>query len=130
MEVEKFRGMMASLVAAACVVGGGVGAVFVWYLSTTIQPPPDSTLIFGVFTGLIGTGGTYLFITDSASRASHASERSFSSGSASGSTLPEQVVGSAVTGTVTTTATTGANPEPEPIPGDVQPGDGQIVDGG
>lgn len=107
MEVEKFRGLMAALVAAACVVGGAIGASIVWYLSVTISPPPETTLIFGIFTGLIGTGGTYLFITDSASRASHATERGFTQGTTAGSTMPEQAPGT------TTTITT--PPEPEPV---------------
>lgn len=103
MEVEKFRGVMASVVAALAVVGGAVGAVYVWQISNTISPPPETTLIFGIFTGLIGTGSTYLFMSDSASRASHASERSFASGSASGAAAPEQIT--TVTPSSTTIAT-------------------------
>ena len=113
METEKFRGYVAALVAAIGVVGGALGAVYVWQFATGVNPPPDTTLIFGVFTGLIGSGTTFLFMADSASRASHAAERSFTSGSITGAQLPEQLTvdpGTTLTGSATTATQTGDAP--------------------
>src|SRR4051794_17455115 len=90
METERFRGFVASIVAALAVVGGAGGAIFVWLAANDVTPPRDLALIFGVMTGLIGSGSTFLFMADSASRASHAAERSFSSGSTAGAALPDQ----------------------------------------
>lgn len=90
MEVEKFRGYVAAIVAAAAVVGGAIGAAVVWIEATRITPTPETAFIMSVFTGLIGAGSTFLFMADSASRASHAAERSFTSGAITGAQLPEQ----------------------------------------
>ena len=92
MKAETFRGIVASLVAAVSVVGGAFGAYQVWTQSIAVNPTPETAGIFGVFTGLIAAGTTFLFVQESASRASHASERGFDAGTTAGSTLPEQVV--------------------------------------
>jgi hypothetical protein len=115
MPVEQFRGYVASLVAAIAVIGGAIGAAWAWYVAGTSGMSTDLALVLSVFTGLIGTGGTFLFMSDASSRASHASERSFATGSDSGKTLPEQVVAAvttetAVTDEATTTTTTSAPP--------------------
>lgn len=89
MNVESFRGYVASLVAAIAVIGGAVGAVYVWQTANTIDPPPETALIFGVFTGLIGAGTTFLFMADSASRASHAAERSSAVGASQALAIPQ-----------------------------------------
>lgn len=89
MNVESFRGYVASLVAAVAVVGGAIGAVYVWQIANTIDPPPETALIFGVFTGLIGAGTTFLFMADSASRASHAAERSSAVGASQALAIPQ-----------------------------------------
>lgn len=90
MEVEKFRGLVAAIVAAICVVGGAVGAAWAWYASSVGGMTTDLALILSVFTGLIGSGSTFLFVAEGASRASYAAERSFASGQYAGSQMPEQ----------------------------------------
>lgn len=90
MEVEKFRGYVAAVVAAACVIGGTAGAIFVWLAANDTTPPRELALIFGVMTSIIGSGSTFLFMADSAARAAHASERAFTSGSITGAQLPDQ----------------------------------------
>lgn len=89
MPVEQFRGYVASIVAALCVVGGGLAAVWLWSLPPT-DPPRDLALIYGIVGGLIGSGSTFLFVAEGASRATHAAERSFESGSVAGAALPDQ----------------------------------------
>jgi hypothetical protein len=115
MPVEQFRGYVAAVTAALCVIGGGAAAVYLWALPP-IDPPRELALIFGVIGTLIGSGTTFLFVAEGASRATHAAERSFANGSASGATLPEQISGTVTSGTVTTTATTTANPDEPPPP--------------
>lgn len=90
MQVEAFRGYVAAIVAALCVVGGGAALIYVWTLPPT-DPPRELSLIFGVIGGLIGSGTTFLFVAEGASRATHAAERSFSNGAIAGSAMPEQV---------------------------------------
>jgi hypothetical protein len=46
--------------------------------------PRDLAIIFGVFTGVIGVTGTFLFVQESASRASRASERANAAGVTTG----------------------------------------------
>jgi hypothetical protein len=46
--------------------------------------PRDLAIIFGVFTGVIGVTGTFLFVQESASRASRASERANAAGVVTG----------------------------------------------
>lgn len=89
MEVEKLRGYIAAIVAALCVIGGGAAAVYLWSLPPT-DPPRDLGLIFGVLGGLIGSGTTFLFVAEGASRATHAAERSFETGTAAGAAMPGQ----------------------------------------
>jgi hypothetical protein len=83
MEAEKVRGYLAAVVAAIAVIGGAIGAVFVWLHAADVQPPRDLALIIGVMTGLIGAGTTFLFMSDAGSRAAHASERATAAGVAS-----------------------------------------------
>jgi len=90
MEVEKFRGLVAAVVAAVCVIGGAAGAAWAWYASSVGGMTTDLALILSVFTGLIGSGSTFLFVAEGASRATYAAERSFASGSYAGSVMPEQ----------------------------------------
>lgn len=90
MPVENVRGYMAAFVAAAAVIGGAIGAVYVWQRAIGIDPPPDTTLIFGVFTGLIGSGSTFLFMSDAGARASHAAERAVTAGAVASSTASSQ----------------------------------------
>lgn len=87
---ETFRGIVASLTAAAAVLGGSWGAYQVWVTAVAVNPTPETAGIFGVFTGLIAAGTTFLFVQEAASRASHASERGFDAGTFSGARLPEQ----------------------------------------
>ena len=108
MAVEQFRGYVAAIVAALCVVGGGAALIYLWALPP-VDPPRELTLIYGLVGSLIGAGTTFLFVAEGSSRATHAAERSFTAGAASGSTLPEQIVGAPSSGTVTSTTTTAAN---------------------
>jgi hypothetical protein len=48
------------------------------------NPFSDLAIIFGVFTGVIGVTGTFLFVQESASRASRASERANAAGVVTG----------------------------------------------
>lgn len=77
--VENVRGYMAALVAGIAVIGGAIMAVYVWQHSLD-HPDADVTLIFGVCTGLIGSGTTFLFMSDAGSRAAHAAERAGTAG--------------------------------------------------
>lgn len=86
-ETEKVRGYLAAFVAAVAVVGGALGAVFVWLHSGDTNPPRDLAIILGVMTGLIGAGSTFLFMSDAGSRAAHASERANAAGAASQPTV-------------------------------------------
>lgn len=90
MAVEQFRGYVAALVAAVSVVGGAIGAAWAWHQSSIGGMTSDLALILAVFTGLIGSGTTFLFVAEGASRATHAAERSFEAGSYAGSTMPQQ----------------------------------------
>jgi hypothetical protein len=81
---------MAAIVAAFAVIGGAIGAVYVWQISAGMNPPPETTLIFGVFTGLIGTGSTFLFMSDAGSRAAHATERAATAGAVSANASAQQ----------------------------------------
>lgn len=83
MPVEQFRGYIAAIVAAVCVIGGGAALIYLWAL-----PPSgnDLTLIYGVLGGLIGSGTTFLFVAEGASRASYAAERGFAQGAEAAST--------------------------------------------
>lgn len=106
MPVEQFRGYVAAIVAALCVVGGGAALIYLWALPP-VDPPRELTLIYGLIGSLIGAGTTFLFVSEGASRATNAAERSFASGSASGASAPEQIT------TVTpdsTTIATGTSP--------------------
>ena len=113
MPVEQFRGYLAAIVAAVCVIGGAAGMVYLWALPP-IGPPRDLTLIYGVLGGLVGSGTTFLFVQEGASRATNAAERSFNSGASIGGTLPEQITGAAERGTITTSTATVPNP-PDPL---------------
>lgn len=115
MEVEKFRGYVAAIVAAIAVVGGAVGAVYVWLAANDVTPPRELALIFGVMTGLIGSGSTFLFMSDAGSRAAHAAERSFSSGTAAGSALPDQVATPLDPAVAQSGAVPGGPPTPGPL---------------
>ena len=104
MPVEQFRGYIAAIVAALAVIGGAIGAYLVWYNATFSGQTTVSTdvaLIMSVFTGLIAAGTTFLFVQESASRASNAAERSFTNGATTALTPPP-------TPTVTTNVTDGA----------------------
>lgn len=105
--VESFRGYTATIVAALCVLGGGAAALYLSQLPPT-EPPRELTIIFGIIGGLIGTGTTFLFLQDSSSRASHATERAMDQGVNAGAALPAQAPGT------TTTITTPSEP---PTPG-------------
>ena len=124
MNVESFRGYVASLVAAVAVIGGAVGAVYVWQMANTIDPPPETALIFGVFTGLIGAGTTFLFMADSASRASHAAERSSAVGASQALSVPPAVQAAANAAV----ADGIANAQSGAVPGG--PADGPLNDAG
>jgi hypothetical protein len=106
MPVEQFRGYVAAIVAALCVVGGGAALIYLWQLPP-VDPPRELTLIYGLIGSLIGAGTTFLFVSEGASRATNAAERSFASGSVAGAAAPEQVT--TVTPSSTTIAT-GASP--------------------
>lgn len=80
MPVEQFRGYVASLVAAAAVIGGAIGAAWAWYVVATAGVTAELAIVMSVFTGLISAGSTFLFVAEGASRASYAAERSFTSG--------------------------------------------------
>lgn len=88
--VEKIRGYIAAVVAALAVIGGALLAVVVWTNATETTPPREFALILGLLSGIISSGSTFLFMSDAGSGASHAAERSFSSGQAAGAALPEQ----------------------------------------
>lgn len=75
METEKFRGFIAAIVAGISVIGGSVALVIIWSIGSGETPPRDLALVFGALTGVIGSGGTFLYMSDASSRASHASER-------------------------------------------------------
>jgi hypothetical protein len=87
--VEQFRGYLAAIVAAICVIGGAAALVYIWSLPAT-EPPREIALIFGVLGGLIGTGTTFLFVQEGASRAAHASERANAAGAVIGAQTPGQ----------------------------------------
>jgi hypothetical protein len=112
MEAEKFRGYLASIVAALAVTGGALGAVFVWLHAEDVNPPRDLALIIGVMTGLIGAGSTFLFMSDAGSRAAHASERATAAGVASQPTITTSS-GPPATSTITPA---GITPDVDPEP--------------
>lgn len=91
MAVEKFRGYVAAIVAGLCVIGGALGAAWAWSQASGGTVPTDLALILSVFTGLIGSGSTFLFVAEGASRASYAAERGFAAGQAAGASLPDQL---------------------------------------
>lgn len=104
MPVETFRGYLAALVAAFCVVGGAAGLLYVAAILPPSDPPRDLALAYGVIGSLITGGTTFLWLQDSSARASHATERAHEQGVIAGATMPAQAPRPIV---VTTT------PEPE-----------------
>ncbi len=109
MGVEQFRGYVAALVAAAGVIGGAVGAAWAWMQAGQGGMTSDLALILSVFTGLIGSGSTFLFVAEGSSRATHAAERNFVSGVEAGAAMPGQAPGTTTLSTnAPTTVTTEA----------------------
>jgi hypothetical protein len=85
MTVESFRGFAATIVAGIGFLGSIIGAAWAWVQPITEgSNPRDLAIIFGVFTGVIGVTGTFLFVQESASRASRASERANAAGVVTG----------------------------------------------
>lgn len=122
MAVEQFRGYVAAIVAAACVIGGALGAAWAWHESSVAGMTSDLALILSVFTGLIAAGSTFLFVAEGASRASYAAERSYTAGAIAGATIPEAVAAATALSPLTSStepapARTGAAEGSAPAPG-------------
>jgi hypothetical protein len=90
MEVEKFRGYITTLTAAVLAVGAPAMAAWAWIQPIDPENPRDLAIIFGLIGIAFGAASAWLFGAESASRATHAAERSFTSGQFAGSALPEQ----------------------------------------
>lgn len=111
MEVEKFRGYVTALVAAVLAIGAPAMAAWAWAMPAT-EPPRDLSILFGLIGVAFGGASAWLFGQESAARATHAAERSFSSGQFAGQSLPEQANGS---GTVSNTLTPAFGFTAEPV---------------
>lgn len=124
MPVEQFRGYLAALTAAFCVVGGAAALLYVVAVLPPTDPPRDLTLVAGVIGTLITGGTTFLWLQDSASRAAHASERAAAAGVVAGAALPAQAP-AAIADTVATVDET-----TEPLGADMADDSGGDIVGG
>lgn len=104
MEVEKFRGYVTAAIAAVLCLLSLLLAVWAWAQPIDATNPRDLAVLFGLFGTVFGAASGWLFGTESAARASHAAERSFSSGAITGAQVPQQIV----------TGTTGTTDDVEP----------------
>lgn len=80
MPVEAFRGYVAALVAALLALGSLVGAAWAWSLPADAANPRDLALIFGLFGTAFGAATSWLFVSEGASRASHAAMTAHAAG--------------------------------------------------
>jgi hypothetical protein len=72
MPVEQFRGYVASIVAALLAVGALGIAAWAWYQPIDPQNPKDLALIYAMLGTAFGSATAWLFVSEGASRASHA----------------------------------------------------------